>query len=137
MKKLSIGVNRKSDMVELNMAPLIDMIFILLIFFLVTTNFVKTSGVVVKRPIAATARAQQHTNIIIAVTKAGTIYINHRVVDIRSLRSRMERFKHENPTGNVVITADKDSLFGRSISVLDQVRAAGISNVVVAARRPE
>jgi biopolymer transport protein ExbD len=132
MKNLSLGLQRKSETTELNMAPLIDMVFILLIFFLVTTSFVKESGVEVKRPIASTSEQKEKTNIIVAVTKEGTIHIENQMIDIRSVRSHMERFRHENPLGNVVITADKDSMFGISIEVLDQVRAAGISNVVVA-----
>ncbi len=135
MRNLSMGMDRKSDNIELNMAPLIDMVFILLIFFLVTTTFVKESGVDVKRPIASTAEDQEQTNMIIAVTREGTIHIENQMIDIRSVRSRMERFRHENPMGNVVITADKDSLFGVSIEVLDQVRLAGISKVVVAAKK--
>ena len=109
------------------------MVFILLIFFLVTTSFVRESGVEVKRPIASTAEAQEKTTMIIAVTQEGACYIDGKQVDIRSVRSTMERFKVENPLGNVVITADKNSLFGVSIEVLDEVRAAKISNVVVAA----
>ncbi len=132
MKNLSLGLHRQSETTELDMAPLIDMIFILLIFFLVTTSFVKESGVEVKRPIASDSSVEQKTNIIVAVTKEGTIHIENQMIDIRSVRSHMERFRHENPMGNVVITADKDSMFGTSIEVLDQVRAAGISNVVVA-----
>lgn len=133
MKRLTLGFERKSKKTELNMAPLIDMVFILLIFFLVTTSFVKESGVEVKRPIAATAEQQEKTNMIVAVTRDGAIYIENQLIDIRSLRSVMERFKHENPNGNVVITADKESLFGVAIEVLDKVREAGITNVVVAA----
>ena len=73
--------------------------------------------------------------MIVAVTKDGTIHIENQLVDIRSVRSRMERFRHENPLGNVVITADKESMFGISIEVLDKVREAGITNVVVAATK--
>ena len=135
MKKLSLGMEKKSDEVELNMSPLIDMIFILLIFFLVTTTFVKESGVEVNRPIAASAVAKEETNIVIGVTKEGMVWIEGQPIDIRSVRSRMERFKHENPDGNVVITADKDSLFGVAIEVLDQVRLAQIKDVVVAATK--
>lgn len=135
MRKSSFGASRGDDKVELNLAPLIDMIFILLIFFLVTTTFVKESGVEVNRPIASTAKDEEKTNIIIGVTKEGSIHIENQMIDIRSVRSRMERFKHENPLGNVVITADKDSRFGVAIEVLDQVRAAQIKNVVVAARK--
>ena len=135
MRRSSLGVNRGTDNVELNLSPLIDMIFILLIFFLVTTTFVKESGVEVNRPIASTAQDEDKTNIIIGVTKEGSIHIENQMIDIRSVRSRMERFKHENPLGNVVITADKDSRFGVAIEVLDQVRAAQIKNVVVAAQK--
>jgi biopolymer transport protein ExbD len=135
MRKLSLGMDRKSDEVELNMSPLIDMIFILLIFFLVTTTFVKESGVEVNRPVASSAESKEETNIVIGVTKEGQVWIEGQPIDIRSVRSRMERFKHENPDGNVVITADKDSLFGDSIEVLDQVRLAQIKNVVVAATK--
>ena len=60
------------------------------------------------------------------------MYIDGQAIDIRSVRSRMERFKYENPEGNVVITADKESRFGVSVEVLDQVRLANIKNVVVA-----
>jgi len=135
MKRLSLGMDKKSDAIELNMSPLIDMIFILLIFFLVTTTFVKESGVEVNRPIASSAVAKEETNMIIGVTKEGMVWIENQPIDIRSLRSRMERYKHENPDGNVVITADKDSLFGVAIEVLDQVRLAQIKNVVVAATK--
>lgn len=135
MKKLSLGMARKSDEIELNMSPLIDMIFILLIFFLVTTTFVKESGVEVNRPIASSAKDKEETNIVIGVTKEGMVWIEGSPIDIRSVRSRMERFKHENPDGNVVITADKDSLFGVAIEVLDQVRLAQIKDVVVAATK--
>ncbi|MGD9159485.1 MAG: biopolymer transporter ExbD [Desulfobacteraceae bacterium] len=135
MKKLSLGAGRKSDEVELNMSPLIDMIFILLIFFLVTTTFVKESGVEVNRPVASSAESKEETNIVIGVTEEGTVWIEGQPIDIRSVRSRMERFRHENPDGNVVITADKDSFFGDAIEVLDQVRLAQIRNVVVAATK--
>ncbi|HJX34945.1 MAG TPA: biopolymer transporter ExbD [Desulfatiglandales bacterium] len=130
-----LGIERKSRNAEINMAPLIDMVFILLIFFLVTTSFVRESGVEVKRPIASTADAQEKTTLIVAVTEEGMIYIDEKLIDIRSVRSVMERFKVENPKGNVVITADRYSLFGVSIEVLDEVRAAGITNVVVAATK--
>lgn len=125
-------MSKKSDDIELNMSPLIDMIFILLIFFLVTTTFVKESGVDVNRPVQSRGQTKEESNIIIGITKDGMVYIEDQPIDIRSVRSRMERFKHENPDGNVIITANNDSLFGVSIEVLDQVRLAGIKNVVVA-----
>ena len=118
------------------MAPLIDMIFILLIFFLVTTSFVKESGVEVKRPIASSTVSKEKTNLIVAVTKEGTIYVEKRSLDIRSVRSYMERFLAETPQGSVVIAADRESMTGIVIQVLDACRMAGIKNVSVAARKP-
>lgn len=136
MRRLSLGGSRASEGVELNMAPLIDMIFILLIFFLVSTSFVKESGIEVERPIAASAVRKASTNLIIAVAQDGLVYVEKRVIDIRSVRTYMERFIQETPQGTVVITADKESMTGIVIQVLDACRQAGIKNVSVAARRP-
>lgn len=135
MGKLSLGRKKGDDSVDINMSPMVDMTFLLLIFFLVTTTFVKESGVEVNRPVATSTESKENTNIVIGVTKDGMIYIENQIIDVRSVRSRMERFKNEMPDGNVVITADKDSLFGKAIEVLDQVRMAGIKNVVVAATK--
>lgn len=135
MKSTDIG--RKSKDTELNLMPLIDMVFILLIFFLVTTSFVKESGLEVQRPIASTAETAEKTTMIVAVGEDGDVWIDNKVVDIRSVRSTMERYRHENPLGNVVITADKNSLFGRAIEVLDEVRLAGIKERVVVAATKE
>ncbi len=137
MGRLSLGRKKSEDSVNINMSPMVDMTFLLLIFFLVTTTFVKESGVEVNRPVAQTGDAQEKTDIIVGVTVDGMIYIENQIIDIRSVRSRMERFKSENPEGNVVVMADKDSLFGKAIEVLDQVRTAGIKNVVVSTTTEE
>jgi biopolymer transport protein ExbD len=130
MKKIVIGRERRSGVIQLNMASLIDMIFILLIFFLVTTSFVKEAGVEVQRPIASSAVSK-------AITHEGTIYVEGRSIDIRSVRAYMERFLAETPKGSVVIAADKDSRTGIVIGVLDACRLAGVKEVSVAARKPE
>ena len=136
MKGLSFGVAKKSQGVELNMSPLIDMVFILLIFFLVSTSFVKESGgPEITRPFAATAESKEKTNMVVSVTSDGLIYIENKIVDIRSVRTQMERFYRENPQGSVVITADANSQFGVPIEVLDRIREAGITNVSVAATK--
>jgi biopolymer transport protein ExbD len=119
------------------MAPLIDMIFILLIFFLVTTSFVKESGVDVDRPVAASAVAKEQTNVVIGIDQDGIVHIEGRVVDVRSVRSVMERFLAEMPEGSVVIAADRASVTGVVISVLDACRLAGVKHVSVAARLPQ
>lgn len=126
---------RRNRAVEINMAPLIDMIFILLIFFIVTTSFVKESGVDVQRPKAASAVTQQKTNVIIAVTKEGQVFMDGRSVDIRSVRGLMERFLAETPEGSVVIAADENSRTGEVIRVLDACRLAGVQQISVAAKK--
>lgn len=117
----------------MNITPLIDMVFILLIFFAVNASFVKEAGVEVDRPSASTAVAQQQANIMIAVTENSEVWVDRQRVDSRSVRGHVERLHAENPEGAVVILADDASRTGLVIEVLDQVRLAGIENVAVAA----
>lgn len=117
----------------LNITPMIDMVFILLIFFAVNASFVKESGVEIERPNARTAEIQQKANIMIAVTRNDEIWIDRQRVDPRSVRGHVERLHAENPEGAVVILADEDSKTGLVIEVLDQTRLAGVENVAVAA----
>jgi len=120
---------------EINMTPLIDMVFILLIFFIVTTSFVNETGVDVNRPSAETAVNKELANIMVAITSSGEINISGRVVDRRALRANIERLHAENPEGSVIIIADKDARTGLLIEVMDQARLAGIANVSIAAER--
>lgn len=122
---------------ELNIAPLIDMVFILLIFFLVTTSFVKETGIDVARPTASTAVVKNKATILIAVDHQNRIYMDHREIDIRAVRANIERALAENPDGAVVVVADRDSNTGTAIRVMDGCRMAGASNVALAARLPE
>jgi biopolymer transport protein ExbD len=126
--------NRSS--VELNIAPLIDMVFILLIFFLVTTSFVKETGVDVNRPTAATAVSQSKATILIGIDAADRIFFDHREVDVRAVRANVERALAENPDGVVVVVADRASTTGTAIRVMDGCRLAGAANVSLAARLP-
>jgi biopolymer transport protein ExbD len=119
--------------VGVNLTPLIDMVFILLIFFMVTSSFVKEAGVDVNRPSAQTAVTQEQGNVVVAVTKAGEIWIDQRPVDIRSVRAQVERLHAENPEGSVIILADEEARTGLLIQVMDQVRLAGVSNLAIAA----
>lgn len=118
---------------ELNLTPLIDMVFILLIFFMVTSSFVKESGIEVNRPTAKSAERQERGNIIISVSKTGEIWIDRRKVAINALRANVERLHAENPEGSVIIAADKEALTGILVQALDQARLAGVANVSIAA----
>lgn len=121
---------------ELNMAPLIDMIFILLIFFLVATTFSSESGVELKKPKLAPAQSdiQKKTNVTVEIGHDNRIFIDGRVYDVRTVRAYMEQFLLGVPKGTVVIATDKDSAIGRAIQVLDQCKLAGVKNVSVAER---
>lgn len=120
---------------EINMTPLIDMVFILLIFFIVTTSFVRESGVEVERPAAQSAESKETANVLIGLTRDGQVFAEGRPLDIRSVRAYMERFLSEMPEGSVVIVADKDSMTGAAVQVLDQCRLAGVKNISIAARK--
>ncbi len=120
---------------EVNMTPLIDMVFILLIFFIVTTSFVKETGVDVSRPSAKTAVKKEHANILISITPNGEIWMDKRQVDRRAVRANVERMHAENPEGSVIILADQEAKTGILIEVMDQARLAGVSNVSIAAER--
>ena len=122
--------------IELNIAPLIDMIFILLIFFLVTTNFVRETGVDINRPVATTATLKEKSSILIAVTKDNRIFMDKREIDLRAVRANVERALAENPEASVIIVADRDSRTGFVIRVMDECKLAGTKNVSLAAALP-
>ncbi|MES0872773.1 ExbD/TolR family protein [Sinimarinibacterium thermocellulolyticum] len=121
------------DDAQIDLTPMLDMSFILLIFFIVTTSFVKEAGIDVSRPSAATAERKERGNILIAIRANGEIWIDKRVVDKRAVRATVERLHAENPEGSVVIIADKSSETGTLVEVMDQVRLAGVFNVSIAA----
>lgn len=132
---LNISAARRANTknLELNMAPLIDMVFILLIFFLVTTSFVKETGVEISRPVASTAVGKIKATILIGVTKDSVIHMDRRQVDVRAVRANVERALAENPDGSVVIVADKESLTGLVITIMDACKLAGADNISIAA----
>lgn len=123
--------------VDINMGPLIDMVFLLLIFFVVTTSFVKEAGIDVSRSSAATAEVKERGNILVGVTADGEVYMEGKQVDVRSVRALVERFLAEDPESGVVVVADKRSETGAVIRVMDQCRLAGAKNVSLAAKREE
>jgi biopolymer transport protein ExbD len=124
----------KEPAVGLNMTPLIDMVFILLVFFVVNTSFVKETGVEIERPSAKSAVKQEQANILIAVNREGEIWINKQRVDLRALRGHIERLHAESPEGSLVVLADSKSQTGTVMQVVDQARLAGIAKVAVAAK---
>lgn len=121
----------------IDMTPMLDIVFIMLIFFIVTTSFVKESGIDVNRPSAATATKKERANILIGINDAGEIWIQKRRIDVRSVRANIEKLHAENPEGSVVIQSDKGAKTGTLIQVMDQVRLAGVTAVSIAAKPQE
>jgi biopolymer transport protein ExbD len=118
---------------EVNLTPMLDVVFIMLIFFIVTASFVKESGLEINRPAAATAVKKERGNILIALSPNGQVWIDKRQVDIRALRSNIERLYAENPQGSVIIQADRDSKNGLLVAVMDASKLAGVENISIAA----
>jgi biopolymer transport protein ExbD len=124
-----------AERTDINMGPLIDMVFLLLIFFVVTTSFVKEAGVEVTRAVAETAEVQAQAKVMVGVTRAGEVFYESRKVDVRSVRGLVERALAEDPEAGIVVVADRASETGVVIQVMDQCRLAGAKNVSLAAER--
>lgn len=137
MLNISAGRRNNRTSVELNMAPLIDMVFILLIFFLVTTSFVKETGIEVNRPTAATAIQREKTTLLVGIDSENRVFFDHREIDIRAVRANIERALAENPESGVVVVADTASDTGTAINVMDGCRLAGAPSVSLAAKLAE
>ncbi len=112
---------------------MLDVVFIMLIFFIVTASFVKESGMDINRPDAATAERKERGNILVAISDTGQIWIDKRQVDPRAVRANIERLHAENPQGAVVIQADENSKHGLLVQVIDAARLAGVESVSIAA----
>ncbi|MFC3094374.1 biopolymer transporter ExbD [Alteromonas sediminis] len=119
---------------NIDMTPMLDVVFIMLIFFIVTASFVKEAGIDVNRPEASTAVQKDRANILIAISENNEIWINKRQVDARAVQANIERLHAENPQGTVVIQADKEAKTDTLIKVMDASRAAGVFDVSIAAQ---
>ena len=122
-----------SDETGIDLAPMLDFVMNLLIFFIITAVFVKEIGITVSRPNAATAEKKEAGNILIAIRADGEIWIDRRVVDVRSVRANIERLHSQRPDDAVVVIADKGAHTGVLVQVIDQVRLGGVQNVSIAA----
>jgi len=119
----------------IDMTPMLDVVFIMLIFFIVTTSFVKEAGVEINRPRAESTATQGQNSILVAITNNNEIWINQHQVDPRAVRRNVERLKAESPESGVIIQADTDSKTGLLVEVMDQVKIAGIENIAIATQK--
>ncbi|NQD36322.1 biopolymer transporter ExbD [Permianibacter sp. IMCC34836] len=117
---------------EIDMTPMLDIVFIMLIFFIVTTSFVKEAGMDIQRPSgksASTTKAK--ANVLITINSAGQVVVDEREVDIRAIRAHVEKTLAESPDASVIVQAHKDSDTDILISVVDAAREAGVEKVSV------
>ncbi|NHA15655.1 biopolymer transporter ExbD [Thioalkalivibrio sp. XN279] len=124
----------REEETEINITPMLDIVFIMLIFFIVTTSFIRETGIDPQRPEALTASRQDRGNILIAISATGQIWMDKRQVELESVRQRIEQARNESPESTVVIIADERSETGILIDLMDQIRLGGILNVSVAAQ---
>ncbi|HEY9036740.1 MAG TPA: biopolymer transporter ExbD [Pseudomonadales bacterium] len=117
---------------EIDLTPMLDVVFIMLIFFIVTASFIKEAGIEVNRPEASTQTKKDNVNILIAISPTNEIWIDRVRVDVRAVRSVIERMHAENPKGAVVIQADNESNAETFAAVIDASRAAGVYDVSLA-----
>lgn len=136
MRKIGRQSGSAEEESNIDITPMLDVVFIMLIFFIVTATFVKESGIDVNSPDAATAVKKEKANILIAINDKNEIWIDKRLVDIRSVRPNIERLHAENPQGSVVVQADKKSYTETLIKVMDAARSAGVYNIAIAAQEP-
>ena len=116
---------------DVNVTPLLDIVFIMLIFFIVTSTFVKEPGVEVDRPLAATASERKLASIIVAISDEDEIWINKEQVELNEVRLNIEQLRRENPKGTAVVQADAKAKTRLLVEVVTQIRATGIADVAV------
>ena len=122
----------ESEETGIDLAPMLDFVLNLLIFFIITTSFVKEAGISVTRPEALTAEHKDNGNILIAIRPNGDIWMDKRQVDITEVRGAIERLHIERPDDTVVLIADRESETGVLTKVMDQVKLGGIADVSIA-----
>jgi biopolymer transport protein ExbD len=126
----SMGQEEEGE--EINLTPMLDVVFIMLIFFIVTATFIKEAGIQVERPDTVTAEFQDDASILIAISSNDEIWIDRKERDPRAVRGVIERLHAENPKGSIVIQADEDSTNEMLVIVLEAAKAAGVKNVAIA-----
>ena len=125
---------REEEESEINITPMMDIVFIMLIFFIVTTSFIKETGIDPNRPEAETAKRAELGNILIAIAPNDRIWMNKAPVELEAVKIMMELAHAENPESSVVIVADELASTGLVLDVMDQIRLSGISKISLSAK---
>lgn len=125
--------SRNREDAQIDLTSMLDIVFIMLIFFIVTSSFVRESGVEVNRPQASHAVSQKDTGIFIAITSANDIYIDKRIVDAERVQATIEHMLVGQPDAALVIQADEHAYNGTVVKVMDAAKGAGVKNIALAA----
>jgi len=134
MRRSMISQASQDEENAIDLTPMLDVVFIMLIFFIVTASFIKETGIEVNRPEASTAVSKKNANILIAINNNNEVWIDKRRIDIRAVRSNVARLHAENPKGSVVVQADLKANVETLTAVVDASREAGVFNVSVSTK---
>ena len=131
MRKSMNRFSRNDEESDINLTPMLDVVFIMLIFFIVTATFIKQAGIDVLRPPAESAEQKPTVSVLVAISSNGDIWIDKKKVDSAAVRAHIERLHSENPKGGLVIQADKGAKNEKLLAVLNAARAAGLTEVAI------
>lgn len=132
MRKHHGSMGQEDEGEEINLTPMLDVVFIMLIFFIVTATFIKEAGIQIERPDTVSADMQEDAAILIAISANDEIWIDRKERDPRAIREVIERLHAENPKGSIVIQADEDSTNEMLVIIMQAAKAAGVSNIAIA-----
>ena len=125
--------NPQTEDTGIDLAPMLDFVMNLLIFFIIAAAFVQESGIRVNKPAAKTAQQEDKTSIFVAISAQNEVWINRERIDIRRLRAEIERMRRDKPKAVVVVQADQNARAGLMVEAMDQARQAGVPDVSIAA----
>ncbi|MEF1256546.1 MULTISPECIES: biopolymer transporter ExbD [unclassified Vibrio] len=126
---------QRQEEAQVDLTSMLDIVFIMLIFFIVTSSFVRESGVEVNRPTASNVVSQKEVGIFVAITSANDIYIDKRVVDVERVQATLEHLMLDKPDASLVIQADEHAYSGTVVKVMDAAKSAGVRNIALAAEK--
>ncbi len=133
-KRYRVGEDGGGD--DINVTPLMDIVFIMLIFFIVTSTFVKEPGVEINRPEAETAKIRKLAAILVAITDENEIWINKDLIELDAVRSSVEQLHRENPKGTAVVQVDRNADSRYLVEVVNQIRLSGVDEIAVSTDDP-
>ncbi len=131
MRRAANRFSRTDEESDINLTPMLDVVFIMLIFFIVTATFIKQAGIEVLRPSAMTGEKRPTVSVLVAISANGDIWIDKKRVDVNAVRAHIERLHSENPKGGLVIQADRAAKSEKLMAVLNAARAAGLVEVAI------